>query len=387
MIQDDGGWKRQIASLRSNVSKRIHDMRRAGMHRDGLDPSYARKLLTTEVFPVVEYASAVWLLTQAEMEKVQVIINRAIRTALGLPRFASLEPLLGDLDMVECMLKHRWRWYRVNMWHKVKSMDSSRWIHRAVQLWRKSALAGPDTIIRNWLSRVSDDLTIHLGILPRFGHDDAVSYCRDIPHAVWHRVTTEASYDAAVKEWCNDIAASPHLQDHYAVFLQHMVLEPRVKMQPARMASFLYFERNKRKRQFYSMLRANSLPVQCFEKGKRNMEFWRCGSNSGSPHCFMCNTGALETLQHFAFECPAYADLRAASPLRFDVDMESIFSTMVTRVNHVGKEFTAPQLDVYVDVWYNQWCRRIWRWRRSDPDHGNYMFLGGERRHYTLDDG
>ena len=126
--------------------------------------------------------------------------------------------------------------------------------------------------------------------------------------------------------------------------------------EPGRVACYLH-DKHKRRRQFAATLRAGGLPVQ---QCKPSARYYRCGGAEAPDTCFMCGF-APESVAHFMFECSSYSDIREESCLEFDP------------VQLVLSEDTHH---LYVHVWFEQWRKRIARWRELNPD-DPISFLGG----------
>ena len=62
-------------------------------------PKEGRLLLLTELMPVLEYASAAWTLPTTARDTLCRIWAKGVRLVAGVPKTASIEPLLMDLDL------------------------------------------------------------------------------------------------------------------------------------------------------------------------------------------------------------------------------------------------------------------------------------------------
>ena len=93
--------------------------------------------------------------------QVETMWNKAVRSAAGVPAFVSVEPLIGDLDVLEGMLHSRWMQFRLLMWHRILRMDDDRMIKRCVMLWMRLHRDVPSLDFnpaRYWLDRIIQDL-------------------------------------------------------------------------------------------------------------------------------------------------------------------------------------------------------------------------------------
>ena len=166
--------------------------------------------------------------------------------------------------------------YRVTMWHTVMSMPKTRWVRRCVGLWYKKGVADPLRFAPacNWVARVCDDayhLNLSVLFVNKAGHcDDGEEFLQSFSSKRWVGAIKQKSYEAAVMQWKLDILGGlliskhgqqtvlpgvPHLKHHYGALIQHMNLAVPDPRDAPRICQYLYSEQNKRKRQFYTMLR------------------------------------------------------------------------------------------------------------------------------------
>lgn len=357
VLQDDGKWTMQAAQMRSALGVCVHRLIRAGMHRDGLNPRRGRQLIKIQMNPILEYASGVFILPAIENDKLQSAWQKGVRAAFGVPRFASIAPLLGDLDLVESSVVDRQRLYRLTMLHRVLGYSPSRIVRRCVMLWKHVRQDATNWWVAAWRAMEI------LGFRVDKTNDEQVAAFARTKRQKWLEAVKAAAYRKARTEWLQKLRAvdEPHLWPYWCC-VRDVPICPPAKREHVRLASYLE-DKHKRRRQFFAMCRAGSLPLQA---GKQSSLAFRCGGahSSPGPLCFMCEQSS-ETMDHFLWSCPAYEDLRKESELTFPTEAlprERIYSS-------------PKRWNLYLHHWFNQWQLRIQAWRRGvDPE---YPFLGG----------
>jgi hypothetical protein len=365
MLQDNGRWDRQYSQLRSSLGMRIADMVRAGMHPDGFDPQHGRMLIKAEIIPVVEYACGVWLLSAGQSKKLQSLWNACVRAAFGVPAHTSMPSLLGDLQLIECELQSRWDRCIIADLRHVSELPMDSVVRRCVALWNVQHMRD-----WNWLCRARSTLFKYFQDFPRGGPWFPTAACFDgwVPRKEWKQTLYVTLFRYKRAEWRKRIQETPHLSEYAVLAEKELLAFERNPREPVRFPPYLK-DKNRRRRQFVTVLRAGSLPLQTSHKGKSNFEYWRCGSSEGSELCFMCESAQPETFLHFAFECDGYADLRRNA--NFDWQFcQRDFDAML-RNTQLYSSCSA--------LWFEQWRRRMATWRRNHPEDG-VRFLGGHYR-------
>jgi hypothetical protein len=355
MIHNEGSWEPQLSQLRSSVGLRVSEMRSAGMHHGGLPVRRGRDLIRAEVNPVLEYASGVWIMSVAQVDKIVALWNKAVRSAAGVPQYVSMASLIGDLDLLECMVPHRWMLYRVTLWHRLLCMDDDRIPKRCLRLWE-----GVQDVKRNtnWFSCVVADL-VKLRLVKKFNvTPQGIANVRAMSAEQWLLCIREALLSQCIgPDWRSQVSARPWLDDYAASmrmpkygFYQIPDTNVIIKKKQSIFQNYLE-ERNPGLRQFHTVFRAGSLPLQTCAQ-----PHFRCGGELGSVKCFMCGS-RQETLQHFVNECPAYSDIKDSGGLvHGSVDIRSVI-----RFPDLDASRTA------IKLLFDMWLRRIRTWRRTHP--------------------
>ena len=80
-------------------------------------PKRARIFLMTYVLPKFDYGSAVWSYTPKQMRKLESIWEGAIRCALGLPKWATINLVMHDMDLPTIAMRKRH--HILTMWQSI----------------------------------------------------------------------------------------------------------------------------------------------------------------------------------------------------------------------------------------------------------------------------
>jgi len=368
MLHHEGCWEPQLAQLRSRLGLRVHQMRRAGMGKYGLPPRRARDLIRQEICPVVEYASAVWLMSKAQTDKLVKLWNKAVRYAAGVPEYCSIEPVVGDMDLVEASIPSRWIQYKLTMWHRIVLMEPDRMVRRCVKLWLRAGHRR-----QNWIFRLDKDMK-------RLGYTEALHWyfmrssdALSSPAKVTDKSPLEWKIEVREKllelitlpAWRDGLAPRGRSKDkvakkdalvHYnasvrdPVYEDYVIPETTVQIRKKQSMFAKYLERtpDRHERQFHSLLRASSLPLQA---GRH--PHVRCGGHEHSSLCFMCGLED-ETLEHFMNGCHAYDDVKQEHGVMGPFSYKRIIYFPWWAGN-----------DVF--VLFAMWRKRICVWRRAHP--------------------
>lgn len=375
IIENDGRLSRHFSALRSSLGLRVHDMIRAGMHGYGLAARRCRMLFMGEILPVMEYASAAWLDISSECvgrrkpsELLMRMWNKALRASVGVPSFVSVESVQADMDLIGCDPQARWLLYRICMMRKILLMEEDRVVKRCVSLWKSD-----HRVSGNWWSRTADDISVVFRSVVEDRKNEGRSVPEDRaevvllpeldPKGSWPDMVRGFVWSWARRRWWSRVKSKSHLavfSQEFALYMQSVKCL-RERRSPARLQSYLKDPSTcAMRKQFEVMLRAGSLPLQV------------CKPSAGfvklvlqSKKCFMCEE-AEESLQHFAFECPSYVDIRRKYGfLTLGCCSRSVLSIM-DAVGKLGSEKGFKK--VYVDMWFEMWCFRIKNWRKNHPD-------------------
>ena len=361
MIDSEGSWEPQLSQLRSSVGKRIADMLGCGMHKDGLRVKRGRDLITLEVNPVLEFGSGVWLMSDAQLRSLEVTWNKAVRAAAGVPTHVSMEALVGDLDLWESLIRPRWMMYRLTMWHRVQRMTPERMVRRCVQLW-PAAQRPRATPQQHWTFAVEHDLRI-LGLTEWFQRDaQGERKAAELDRDEWRDKVKEAVLERSIlPTWRRTMSEKPHLamyarsmkDPHYGWHdIQSEFMElPLPKWRKEPVFQMYLHDKNRRRRQFHTALRAGSLPLQTYAHA-----YVRCGGSEASALCFMCGQ-CNESLEHFVNKCPAYTGVKNKYAFSGEFKVQDILDDPVTQ-EHKNQ----------IHVLFKMWSRRLWVWRKAHPD-------------------
>ena len=108
-------------------------------------------------------------------------------------------------------------------------------------------------------------------------------------------------------------------------------------------------EDQKDMRQFHTLLRAGSLPLQTYEH-----RLYRCGGVTATNTCFVCGR-ADEDLDHFMNQCSGYDDIKGQHQIRRRFNLRLLMLMP-------GKS----KQDI--SVLFQMWRKRIRLWRRAHPE-------------------
>ena len=108
-------------------------------------------------------------------------------------------------------------------------------------------------------------------------------------------------------------------------------------------------EDQKDMRQFHTLLRAGSLPLQTYEH-----RYFRCGGAEATGTCFVCGR-ADEDLDHFMNQCSGYDDIKSQH--------------RVARPFNLRLMMLMPGKSKQdISVLFQMWRKRVRLWRRAHPE-------------------
>lgn len=108
-------------------------------------------------------------------------------------------------------------------------------------------------------------------------------------------------------------------------------------------------EDQKDMRQFHTLLRAGSLPLQTYEH-----RYFRCGGTEATGTCFVCGR-ADEDLDHFMNQCSGYDDIKSQH--------------RVVRPFNLRLMMLMPGKSKQdISVLFQMWRKRVRLWRRAHPE-------------------
>ena len=271
-----------------NLQLRAGDMRRAGLNRVGLWPRRNVDIIKLQLNPLIEYACSVWRLPPRQLNKLTSAWNYTLRAAVGVPKYVSVVPLQGDLDMVYTP-RFRRLFYLMCMYHRIATMGSHRIVRRMVEQWDRQQMLNRTTSFWTRCRKAAEELDISHMLSPSVVHGHT--------RVEWKIKMKEVALEAATKAWKKALEEHASLDTYKAI-----KSEPEFEG---------YLRRGgKSLQQFVATLRADSLPVQACKKSAR---YYRTGGLCATDRCYMCAEDVPETTAHFLLECKAYD--RSASPL------------------------------------------------------------------------
>ena len=230
------------------------------------------KLYNSCVLPVMNYGAGVWGYLQ--YNKADTIQNRAMRTFLGVHRFAPVLGLEGDMAWMKLQFK---RWLEIlRLWNRLILMRDDRVTKLIFEYDYSQALEGK----KNWCYDVSNILS-KLELETVFLNKEVCNL--DTAEQILLRKQEES--------WRQNIQNKPKLR-FYKLFKSSFDTENYVK-----------FNLTASQRSVTAQIRLGILPLQ-IETGRfRNQKI-------EDRKCTVCNSGLVEDELHFMFECNAYEQLR-----------------------------------------------------------------------------
>jgi hypothetical protein len=282
--------------------------------------------------------------------------NKAVRSAAGVPGFVSIEPLIGDLDVLEGMVHSRFMQFRLTMWHRILRMDDDRMVKRCVMLWMKLHSDVPLKFnpARYWLDRIVQDLqAVGWGECYRvYDPLQRTTLAAVSPSVLKEKLRKALLSKVVLPVWRNRMKGKGYLDEYRGAFkdpkyIEYQIPNTQIKIwkKESVFQSYLEGTEDKALVQFHTLLRANALPFQSFRQ-----PYFRCGGKDASDLCFMCGQ-AREDLDHFMNECSAYGGIRKdAGPFTLSGFVRAPSQSLKS-----------------VKLLFEMWRFRIRTWRRAHP--------------------
>jgi hypothetical protein len=217
------------------------------------------------VCPVLDYASEIW--GYKDFQAINKVQNRAIRTFLGVNKFASNLAIHGDLGWSSPILRRHMAMIRY--YNRIISMDENRLPHK-IFLWEKSIRT------HGWAHEI-EMLLDDLGMSEYFMNSESCNL-----NSVWAQMFAKES-----AQWKINVQNSRKLRT-YRSFKQNLELE-----------AYVISIMNRGYRSVLARLRAGVLPLQ-IETGR-----WR-SVPADERFCTFCNDDTIEDETHFVFVCKMY---------------------------------------------------------------------------------
>jgi len=287
-LQDNGSYLSQFNSIKSKASWKLHEVITWGVRDKYRFPTSAsRSLIMAEVLPVLEWADAVWTLSQVQYDSLETLWNRALRLMVGVPQRCSMEAIIGDLNSMPLHLRRHW--HTANLVYRLVS-------HGRGSLYRDIYEASYQMFTRcryrphlKWMKKVNDAFQA-LGI-PQYMYPGMLAA---LEADQWRELIRKKVFRTRDLEWTQ--AINDPSRDHLSIFKEGRPAKPK-------RAKYLHSGIEPSLTRFICRLKAGSLPLAAAKHNEHGI----------CPMCLNC----METTHHFIFECPAYAHIRASYCLRF----------------------------------------------------------------------
>ncbi len=236
----------------------------------GLHHSVYKKYYETCIAPIMDYCSAIW--GYKTYDKCDTIQNRALRSFLGVHRYASNLVLFGDTGWTLPVIRRRLEMIR--FWYRLLKMENTR-LTKHVFLWESRLQCN------SWYRDLKDLFTVigKPNLIER-QTADGINLQRLLSDAEKHLMTVEA------EKWKDNVKDSPKLRT-YILFKEEVCEET-------------YLTLSRPLRSYIAQIRCGILPLR--------IETGRYGQNPLPPDeriCQICNEHP-ETEIHFIFQCKGY---------------------------------------------------------------------------------
>jgi hypothetical protein len=229
------------------------------------------KLFTSCVIPIMEYGASVW--GTKLFENIERVQHKAIRYFLGVPRFALIHMLLGDMGWVSCFTRHKL--CIIRLWNRLTSLLPYR-LTSKVFLWDLGYSANSGS----W-SYCAKTVLDELNMLECFNNIEPCDL-------VCSFNKLKQIYET---NWNQERYNKPKLR-YYNMFKTCFDQE-----------NYLSMNISKYYRSLFAQFRAGILPLQV-EVGRFR------GLPLEERLCVLCPLGLVEDEYHFLCVCYKYHDLR-----------------------------------------------------------------------------
>jgi hypothetical protein len=227
------------------------------------------QLFTSGVVSVMDYGAEIW--GYKDHNSAKKVTQNAIRTFLGVHKFAPLASLYGDIGWLKPQYR---RWLcMIRLWNRLVSMDNHR-VTKHVFLWDYNICND------NW----SNEVKTILNSIDMQNNFETLTPCNI--HAASCRL-----FEKFEGEWRNELLSKPKLRV-YRLFKQSLFTENYVLINLSR------FERS-----VAAQFRSGILPLR-IETGRYQ------GESENERICVFCDANAIENEYHFCLHCSNYMQLR-----------------------------------------------------------------------------
>jgi len=287
-LQENGSYLTQFNSIKSKANWKIHEVITWGARdKYRFPPPASRSLIMAEVLPVLEWADAVWTLSQAQYDSLEALWNRALRLMVGVPKRCSIEAIIGDLNTVPLHLRRHW--HTANLVYRLVSHGRGS-LYR--DIYESSYQMSTGSRYRphlKWMKKVHD--AFHALGIPQYMYPGMLAA---LETDEWRELIQKQVFHIRDREWSRSVndPSRGHLS----------ILKAARPAKPQR-AKYLHCGTEPSLTRFICRLRGGGLPLAAAKHHE----------NGICPMCLNC----LETTTHFIFECPAYAHIRTSYRHRF----------------------------------------------------------------------
>ena len=260
-------------SLASAAGRALGGLITKFRHHNGLSFKVFAKLYNMCVIPIMNYCSGVWGVKH--YQACDNISNRAIRSFLGVHRFASLPAIYGDTGWIPSHVTRKLDVLR--LWNRLTCMDE----HRLTKLVFLEDFNNEKKGWCNDIKKIFEDI------------DAMHQYNNMVP------VNLSSARTAFIiqqkEQWNKDIKSQDKLRT-YRTFKSEFGLE-----------TYVQCDLSRSERSLIAQLRCGILPL-AIETGRYTQPR---KTPVDERLCTICKTGAVESETHFIFDCEVYRKERS----------------------------------------------------------------------------
>ena len=228
------------------------------------------KLYENCVLPIMGYGSAIW--AYGNTKGSQVVQNRAIRSFLGVHKYAANAAINGDMGWINCATRQKIE--MVRYWNRLCEMDNNR-LTKHIFLWDYGKN------MNNWSNCIKSVL-IECNMNDHFINQQSCN----LNHV------KEKLLLLNVNTWKEEVSQKPKLEFYKTVKHEYLC------------EKYVYENLDRDIRSCVAQLCAGILPFEV-----------EIGRFSNTPRdqriCKLCTCNTIENENHFLFECPLYINSRA----------------------------------------------------------------------------
>ena len=324
-IRSDLSWASVFADMRSKILSRVAQLHFLFTRKD-LSIATRLSLYKSLVLPLFVYGAGVWWLTASQLQQLERIQLRVLKTILGTPRSTTTVAVLAEtgVSRLRDVLDVR----KLQFAGKLELMCQDRLVGKLYRL----AWADHDRRNHPWCRAVSRAIS-------RFDVEEEFTALRDGHSSLseWKRLVASAAAELH-STWCRD-----NLQQ--AVKCSHLAEISELGLKPE-----AYFSLPSKLGSFYFKLRAGSLALEVEEGRFHNLP-------RHDRMCRLCDT-EVEDVKHFCLRCPALALERKSLFLalsRDQPDDERVLRLLGKPMRGAGDQET---LETLVLELFSMWKRR-----------------------------